>query len=369
MIETILFMAGVATLGVGAGAAGWIAGKKRGTSVATLDIDERLAALATQRDAAERRARDAQNESSRWKALSLAGQTFAAAATYDERPSPLEAEELTRLLRGLHLVDDVVLSDATGLSLTREEARSSGDLAAIAPHVLKSSRRMALSALSVVQLSFETFGADHVCARPLVGRFDGALLLVRTTSQRANPLAIDAVVHASARTTAELGVVSAAATSLATSGSSDRFAPQDSHLATVFGALDREIDEDVRSITLAVDGAPVYSAAKNGPSEATRRAVSGELASLQARVAHTLRALGMARMEVALRGGDTLTWSSLGPRSRLSVITLGRSSARSGARLDRLLGVIRRGAGSGDRVVVPIGSIPPSRRQELGGSR
>ncbi len=99
---------------------------------------------------------------------------------------------------------------------------------------------------------------------------------------------------------------------------------------------------------LTADGLPLFSAAKDGPSSGARRTASLELWSFQDKVARTLRTLGVARVEATLRGGDSLTWSALSPRSRLALVTLGRADARSNARLDLLLGALRRGVG-GDR--------------------
>ncbi len=321
MIETLLIVAGV----IGGSTVGWLAGKRNGIQLEGAEAAERVLAVTAQRDSAERKARELQNESARWKALSLAGQPFAGAPLYDERPSARDAEELGRLLRGLTLIDDVVLADANGLALTREENRASADLAAIAPHVTRTARRLALSALPTDQIAFETFAAQHVCARPLTGRAAGAILLVSTTSQRANPLAIDAVVHAAASTASDLSVVSAP--SLAATGSNERLEVEDSHLANVVDVLEREVGRDFRAITLAADGVPLFSVAKDGPTAAMRRTVSVELHALQHRVTRTLRAPGMARMDVTLRGGDAITWASVGPRSRLSVVTRGAKSA------------------------------------------
>ena len=345
MIESLLVALGVVTLG-GSASVGWIAGKKRGASAVGAIAEERLAGVAAQRDAADRRAREAQVESARWRAISLAGQSLSAAPVYLDRLSARDAEELARLLRGLVLIDDVVLAGSTGLSLTREDNRASADLAALAPYVLGASRRMSLA---VAEMSFETSGAEHVVARPLSGRAEGVLLLVRTTSQRANPLALDAVAHAAARTSDGLAAPSASAP--ASLGSTDRVAASDSHLAQAFPLLERELGKDVRGVVLAADGLPMFSAANDGPSPATRSAVTAELSALSQRATQTLRAMGIARMEVLLRGGDAITWSPLGPRSRLSVVTFGRADARSGPRLDRLVGALRRVVGAGDRVV------------------
>ena len=353
MIETILLVAGMATF-VGTGASvGWLAGKRRGTSAAEAESGRRLAAMAVQRESAERRALDAQNESARWKGLSIAGQTFSNVPVYEERTSPRDAEELAGLLRGLTLLDDVVLGDRTGLPVTREGGRASADLAALAPHVLGMCRAMALTALPVTQINFETLAAEHICARPLTGRAEGAVLLVRTTSQRANPLAVDAVAHAAARTADDLG----SRTARAARGSTDREAIEESHLAHVFSTLDRELGHDARGLMLTADGLPLYSAAKDGPSASARRAASIQLWSLQDRVARTLRTLGIVRVTVTLPDGDEVTWGALAPRSRLALVSFGRADARSGARLDRLIGTLRRGVGSGGAQVAMRGGM------------
>ena len=345
MIETIMFVAGIATVGASASTAGWLVGKRRGARDAESNAEQHLRTLATQRDAARSRAREALGESARLKALSLAAQPFSEAPSYTERPSPRDAEELARLLRGLMLIDDVTLADASGLALTREDTRSSADLAAIAPNVLASIRRLELASLGVSQIAFETVSADHVCARALTGRADGALLLVRTTSQRANPLAIDAVAHAAAKITSDPTTESAP--SIAKPGSSERIAVDDPRLTQAFGVLERELGTELAAVVLAADGTPLLSAASKGPSVETRRAVSTELDSLQDRVARALRAVGMARVEVTLRGGDVITWSSLGVRSRLSILTFGKVGKGSSARLERLIGAVRRAIGSG----------------------
>lgn len=344
MIEAFLMIAGITTIGATASAAGWFAGKRRGTSDAERGAEHRLAAMVAQRDTAQQRGKDAQKESARFKALCLVAEPFAAAPVYNERTSPRDAEELARLLRGLMLIDDVVLADGSGLPLTREDTRESSDLAAVAPYVLGSIRRLAQIALPVAQISFETFGAVHVCARPLLGRAAGALLLVRTTSQRANPLAVDAVAHAAAKTASDVGPD--AARSLAGAGSNQRVSTKDPRFTLACGLLEREVGREFSAVALALDGEPVFSAAKNGPSPETRSMVSAELDSLQDRIGRTLRAPGIARVEIQLHGGDAIGWSSLGTQSRLSAVTFSEAGAGSHRRLDRLLGSVRRAIGN-----------------------
>lgn len=348
MIEALVLAVGAATVGLGASSAAWFVGKKRGTADAEAAADRRLAMMQTQRDTAERKAAAALQESSRWKGLSLAGQPFQGAPVYEGRVSARDAEELARLLRGLTLIDDVVIADSSGLPLTREQEGRSAQLASLAASTFSSMRRLAPLALPIAQLHFETFAAEHVCARPLVGRADGAMLLVRTTSQRANPLAVDAVVHASAKTVADLS--NAAALPPLLVGSSERVEASGPRLAELSSLLDRALESDLRGIMLCADGVPLISAAKDGPAASVRRSLAMELSFLEERSSRALRATGLARLELVLRTGEAITLAALAPRSRFSVVTFGQLDTRSAARMDRLLGSLRRLLAGDERI-------------------
>lgn len=341
MIGTLLVVAGVASC-VGAGSArlGWFAGRNRGAQDTQLETTRQLAAMAAQRDAAERRAREAQGENARWKGASLGGQALSSSAVFVDRPAPRDAEELARLVRGLTLVDDVVLADRSGHPLTREAEPASADLAALAPHVFLFCRRLSLAALPVLDVAFETIDATHVHARPLAGRGEGALLLVKTTSRAVNPLVVDAVMHAAVRDLAELPTGVPASLSL--SGSTDRKEVPNAPFPEVFTTLERELEDHLTAVVLAVDGRPVFSAAKDGPDATGRNTVAAALSALVERATRTLRTAETVRVAVTLRGGYTVSWSAVAPRSRLSVVTFGRADERSTARQDRLIGTLRR---------------------------
>jgi hypothetical protein len=107
--------------------------------------------------------------------------------------------------------------------------------------------------------------------------------------------------------------------------------------------LERELAEHFTAIVLAVDGRPVFSAAKDGPAANGRNAVATALASLTEQVTRRLRAVSLVRVTATLRGGYTVSWSAVTPGSRVSLVTFGRTDERSAARLDRLLGTLRRG--------------------------
>ena len=112
MIGTLVVVAALAA--VGSAGAGWAAGRKRAARDVEEETTRQIATMGMQRDAAERRAREAQGESARWKGASLAGKGLSSAAVFVDRPAPRDAEELAGLVRGLTFVDDVVLADRSG---------------------------------------------------------------------------------------------------------------------------------------------------------------------------------------------------------------------------------------------------------------
>lgn len=342
MIDTLILVAGIATfVGAGSASLAFAAGRKRGARDAEGETSRKVTVIVSQRDSAERRAREAQGESARWKGASLAGQALSSSAVFVDRPAPRDAEELARLVQGLTFVDDVVLADRSGHPLTREAERASADLSALAPHVLHFCRRLSLVALPVLDVAFETAGAVHVHARPLAGRGEGALLVVKTTSRPVNPLVVDAVMHAAVRDLEELPAGVPASLSL--TGSSDRSEVSNAPFTEAFAVLERELAEHFSAIVLAVDGRPVFSAAKDGPAANGRNTVATALTSLTEQVTRTLRAASLVRVAATLRGGYTVSWSAVTPGSRVSLVTFGRTDERSAARLDRLLGKLRRG--------------------------
>lgn len=340
MIETFLLGFGAATvLCCGTAHVAWRAGLTRGARDAAADSARRLTTMGTQREAAERRALAAQAENARWKGTSLAGAGLSRSPVFLGRPSARDAEELARLVRGLSLVDDVVLADSSGFSLTRESDGASADLAALAPSLHAFIRRVALSAVPVVEVAIETATAVHVVARPLAGRGEGALLLIKTTSQRVNPLVVDAAAHAATRDLEELpqGLLPPSLT-----GSTDLDQLEGAPFAEVFATLERELGQHVTALSLTHDGRALFDAAKDGPDAKTRSVAASALAALADRVTRTLRATAIARIDVAIRGGYVLSWSPVAQRSRLALISFGRADARSPARVDRLLGSLRR---------------------------
>ena len=338
MIE-ILFFAGV-VLAAGSGGIGWVAGRRRGSREAEAVADGRLAALGNKRDGAEKRARDAQQESARWKNTSLAGESLTTAAVFDERPAPRDAEALATLARGLAFVDDVVIADKSGNPLTRENHEASADLAALAGHVFSLCRTMALDGFPVRDVAIETVDATRVNVRPLGGRADGLAMLVRTTSQPVNPLVVDAVFHAALRPGDELPSV---LVPLAFHGTSDSHV-EEGVFSAMAEVIERQVkgDRDLTALTLADDDRIVMSVAANGPARVVRERTAAAVRAFAAVAGRVLRVDGVARIDVALRGGFTMTWAAVGPRSRLSVVAFGPTASRSSARLERILGSLRR---------------------------
>lgn len=335
MVASILAMLAAALAGV----LGWSFGRKRGARMARESAASRIATMSAERDAAERRARESNAESARWQGMSLAGDTLSNSPIFAARPAPRDAEELARMVRGLALVDDVVLADRSGYPLTRESCATSPDLAALAPPVTTLVRELGVAALHVTDIHIETAGAIHVRARSLTGRCEGAILVVQSTSQPVSGLVIDAVGHASARAFTELTGRPGGRAPWVTS---DRETAPGRLSPEAIATLDRELNGSLAGVLLLLDGQPVFSSAHDGPSSEIRAAAAASLDALAARVGWTLRAAGVVRIEVALRDGQAVTWSSLPGRSRSAIITFGQANARSTSRLDVLVGRLRR---------------------------
>jgi len=306
----------------------WAVGLRRGRA----EGHARTERLVAEREGAERRAREAAMEASRLRGISLAGAGLSREPIYAGRPSARDAVELAGIVRGLALVDDVIVTDDGGLPVTREIDASPG-LSAIGGACARAARGFAIGAMPVVELAVASYSAEHVVVRRLPDRAEGHWLVVKSTSQRPNPLAVDAVVHAASR------VVREPAPPLAClAGTTERRA-HEATFADFYADLDRELRNDLRALSLLLDGAPVYATVDDGPDEPTRAIAARELALLATRARRLLRTTGTARVEATFRDGSRATWAALAPQSRLALVAFGRLDERA---VDRLAGRLRR---------------------------
>ncbi len=316
----------------------WIVAQRRGEA-ALAGTTKLLVTTRLAQESAARRAQEAEDEVRRWRGMSLAGASLSPPREpiYAARPAPVDATELVRLTQGLALVDDVMIADAGGLPMVAELDGSATTLAAIAAPASSMIRALESADLPVVQIRFASFSAEHLAVRILPGRAEGLLLVVRTTSQPVNPLALDAVVHAASRVGEDGLPVLPPAELRGTTETLLLDSPRFSELHTDLG---RELRNEVRGLVLTLDERPVFSAAVNGPAEGLRTLVVGELARLQRRVNQLLRSDSpMARVELMLRDGTQIAWAALAPHSRLALVTFGRTDERV---VERLAGLLRR---------------------------
>ena len=336
MIEVIL---GMGLLGTTAASAAFVLGRQKGREASSAEHAIDATTLGGQRDAAERRARELQAELGRYRGMSLAGSVLSAEPHFANRLAAVEAEEVVGLVRGLSMVDDVVVADRAGFALTRSGGEGGADLAPIAASSAAMMRRVALSTIPVVQLAYETFSAEHVCVRALPGRADGTLLLVKTSSQPVSPLVVDAAAHACARSATE---VVSGAPALAMRGTTEVRHVDEPTFGEVFAQISRELRDDLKGLVLTLDGRPVFASVRNGPDERIRNLLALELAALQAKVTFHLRTMAMARVQATLRDHSSVTWAALAPRSRLAVLAFGPLDSRAA---ERLAGRLRRATG------------------------
>ena len=69
--------------------------------------------LSASRDAAERRVRELNAQNALWRSSSLAPRELPVQPVYADRMAPIEHDALIGMLRGLTLIDDAVIADAT----------------------------------------------------------------------------------------------------------------------------------------------------------------------------------------------------------------------------------------------------------------
>ena len=299
------------------------------------------ATLRSQRDAAEKRAKDAVADGARVRSLTLAGSRLSGDVVIAGRALPGDAEELTKLVRGLALIDDVILADPSGLSLSRESVAESGVLGALAPLAARSVAALRRCGFSPAQLTLETFEADRIVLRPLSGRMDRSWLVVRTTSEPVSQLVVDAVAHAAARE-ADLALAVAAPATQGLERSTD-FVASTPVGAWLKAPMERALGVDQRALVVLEERTNLVSGAVDGPNVAVRAALADALALLAMEAGRTLRASTLARVEVLLDGGAVAAWSTFGPGARHALVSLSDRGVGSSAMLDRLLGTLRRG--------------------------
>ena len=356
MIEpTFAWMAVTAVSTFATGTLAWTFGARRAR-----DRSEQVASVAQRqlsasRDAAERRVRELNAQNAVWSASSLAPRELPAQPVYADRMAPIEHDALIGMLRGLTVIDDAVIADATGFARTREADRESAATAALGGHV--EILRHALSKLGagLAEVRVETFDAVHVAVRLLSGRAEGAMLVVRSTSIRVNPLALDAVAHVAS---GGLGDLPAPPMPSIWRGAADRIRPAEGGPAGFFDDLEHElVRSKLRAVVFGAHGKASFSAAADGPEGSVRAAMFLALDTFQARAARLLHGAGMARVDVVLHGGSVLRWSALAREPSWSVVILADDGATSPALVERLSGRLRRGIGAATPANVN-GSLP-----------
>lgn len=338
---TVTWVAVTAVSTIASSALAWRFGARRARTESELTAAATNRQLATSREVAERRIRELSTQNALWKTSSLAPRDLPVEPVFPDRMAPIEHEALVGMLRGLTLIDDAVIADVTGFARTRETDSGSAAIAAIGGQV--EALRVALTKLGagVAEVRIETFDAVHVAIRPLTGRAEGSMLVARSTSMRASPLALDAVAHVAS------GGAGSAVTPPVPSmwrGAADCRRPSDGGPESFFDDLEQElVRSKLRAVAFGSRGKPSFSAAADGPTDAVRTATFLALDDFQARAARLLRGAGTARVDVMLHGGGVLRWSSLAPQTTWAILITADDGATSPALVERLSGRLRRG--------------------------
>lgn len=339
MIDGLFTWGLSALVGVGTATLSYVVGvrqgRERARGDATLDTLAIRADLLAKLDAAERKSRAAVADAERWRSMSLAGAALAVPPASAERATASDAERLVSLARSLVLVDEAVVADGVGLSLSREGGGRAARLAALAAPAAGFSRALGEIGVSVAQVTFETFGAEHVVIRPLGSRDRPSYFVAATTSQAMSPLAVDAIAQAASRGEASSPPASArllrGATEVRASGGSD--------FDGVYAELEREVRGTIAGVVLGVRDEVVFASVHDGPGDRARRAVHAELDLLRANVERLPRSSPLARIVVTASDGAVFSWAALAPSSDVSVTFYGSDDARV---VERVAGRLRR---------------------------
>ncbi len=306
------------------------------------------------------RLRDLLSEAARLRALCLAPRELADRSIFRDRMAPAEHEELLSLLQGMAFVDDAVIADGSGLSLTRETNVESIRLAALTVPVQTLIRALAAAGAGVDEIHLETLDANHVTARALVGRAAGSYLLVRSTSRPVNPFAMDAV----AQVAAGAGWEPNGRPPAQWRNTSDRVRDEAVE-SEVFRDLEVEFARaGLRGLVLGCKGRLVYSASVDGPNEGIRADVFEACEVFQTHVARTLRSIGTACVDVTLQGGGKLRWSAVSDDAEHGLLFFADDGATSPALVERVRGRLRRGIERSRSVSSSLTS--PASRHEFG---
>jgi hypothetical protein len=351
VIEPLTLALSAAAASVVFGSLGALLGAQRGRARTTLDVQPRLDALerelrrsATRIAEAERRGRLA-GEQLRAAAMATHASDLVP-ATYPRRPGPRELDGIAARLRGFAFLDAVVVADAAGLPLSRDETRASRELASLVPKVvlLESSAGGALDGIAAV--SIVTRDARHFTLRRLPDWTGGAFLGAMAHSQAPAPLALDAAVAGAilARPSTEPregapagGVVSALAGVHAVIG-----ADRGANTRQLVGELERmTAATEARALAFGREGQVISGVLCDGPPESVVAALLGQLDAFTAAVGRALHS-EIASIELTLRDGSVVVFAPLQATSRFALLAISAGRGLDPLEIDRLIGRIRR---------------------------
>jgi hypothetical protein len=324
------------------GAFGWWRGRAAGAAAA----DAGALALADERRRSQRRhdeqERRAEQGLAAWQAAAL-GATLQSVSlpVYPARAAPAELEWLAERLRGLALLDAVVVTDAVGLSLSRHESPASRGLAAAASALLP----LGASLGGFSSASFCTTDGLHGVVRTLPAWAGGACLAAARVGRPPSPLALDAAV-AQALLARRASAGFAAAGPLVASAGSRGVVVGDPALGPAHGLLkDWMGRQGLRGAVLlqSAPGQPVRvctGLADDGPPASDWAAVALVLDQAAATVSRRLRARGLQQLDLHMGTGAGLGLARLDASAQL--LTFFRGSAPEPVVFERLAAVLRR---------------------------
>lgn len=351
-MEPVILALSGALVSAAFGLGGAFMGARRGRERARAEAQPRLDALerevrrsSSRVEEAERRGRLAGEH---LRAAAVAPLLAAAAPpTYPGRPSPREIDAIAARLRGFAFLEGVVVADAAGLALSRDETLSARELAALVPRVAALETGPGGALDDIVEVILVTRDARHAALRRLPAWTGGAFLGAMARSQPPASLALDAAVAGailarSAEATRDRGRVEPRLPSPLQGAHSIVGGDRGANTKQLLGELERmTATTGARALALGLGGQVICGVFNDGPAESVGAALLARLDAFTAGAARALRD-EIVRVEITLGDRSVVVFAPLQAASRFALLAVTTGRALDALEVDRLIGRIRR---------------------------
>jgi hypothetical protein len=256
-----------------------------------------------------------------------------------ERPRAIEFNALAARVRGIALVDGVVVSDETGLALTEAPSAEQDAIASSIPHLHRVENSLVATLGDVSGLAVMTSSMRVVDFRKLPKWTRGAYLAAYAFSQRPNVASLDAAVaYASFMRPFE-----ATAIKQFDCNSTGHIGRHSERTETLCKELEgqRHLTE-CRVLALTTGATIAAGVLQHGVDADQCDVIAATLHRLRLAIRGSLREKDLVRVELSMANGIQLGLAPLSPGSKLAIMYLTIGSPLNDLQVERSIGHLRR---------------------------